>query len=107
MANNDDPLMRVALNGTYYRPAGLHYSQRNPHSHTVICDLCGLRGLLACIGLESSDLCMQCTQNLLDRHEQASTINRNAHEHARLFENLPPSKFQSQHTGFLSTGEDD
>jgi hypothetical protein len=107
MASIEDPLTRVALNGTYYRPAGLHYSQRTPYAHIVICDLCGLRGITACIGLESSDLCMHCTQNLLDRHEQASTINRNVHEHARLFENLPRAKFQSQHAGFLSTGTDD
>lgn len=102
----DQQLTRVALHGSYFRPAGLHYSDRTPHLHNVICDRCGLHGLIACVGLEQDDLCMHCTQFLLDQYEVTNAERIAIREHSRIFENLPHAKFQEQYSGFLSTGRD-
>lgn len=99
-----EQLTRVALSGTYFHPASRHYPD-NPSSR-VICDRCGMQNILACIGLDSMDLCLHCAQILIEEHERAREQIRITHEDMRLFENLPPVKFIHQHTGFLDTGTD-
>src|SRR3990172_8672909 len=47
--------------GTYYNPAGTHYS--NPLAN-CICDHCGTENLISCIGYSDIDVCLPCVENL-------------------------------------------
>lgn len=46
----------IAKNGTYYYPANKHYGGQG----AVVCDRCNKAGLKACVGYNTSDLCLKC-----------------------------------------------
>lgn len=46
--------------GTFYNPAGKHYTKMNPENFNVKCDMCGRKNLSVCIGADTTDLCMEC-----------------------------------------------
>jgi len=48
--------------GTYYNPAHNHYGRQVD----VVCDRCHKTGLGVCIGWQTYDLCLQCTQDIHD-----------------------------------------
>jgi len=55
----------VAQFGRYYYPASSHYPEKI--DAIVHCDQCGKNNLVACIGYRSKDLCLTCTDKILDR----------------------------------------
>ena len=99
-------LTATALQGRYHCPAGSRYTPSSPDATIVICDKCGMRRILACIGLGAIDLCMHCVQTLLDEHDVVQEEVRVTQENARLLDRLPIPKFQPLHTGFLTAGDD-
>jgi hypothetical protein len=60
--NLDSPFVNTCVNGKYYNPANLHYSQLSPNSQ-VKCDRCN-KTINVCIGLGNIDLCLICTDQL-------------------------------------------
>ncbi len=59
--------------GTFYFPAGAHYS--NPDAK-VICDRCKRSGIPACIGFERNDLCLPCAEVVALRTTPAAGSDR-------------------------------
>ena len=57
----------VARYGRYYHPASSHYPNK---SGAVNCDYCGKSNLIVCIGYKTKDLCLTCTDKILDRNRQ-------------------------------------
>lgn len=52
-------------NGKYFFPAWKHYG--NPQT-TVVCDRCLKSNLIASIGWENRDLCMNCTEIICNKY---------------------------------------
>lgn len=57
-------LYNCAKNGKYYYPAWKHYDNSNAN---VQCDKCSQQWLVACLGLENTDLCLQCGYEMTNR----------------------------------------
>jgi len=51
---------QIIRQGRYFFPA----SKRYPSGSAVICDRCNTRGLQACIGHQSFDLCLKCASQV-------------------------------------------
>ena len=54
---------RVVEEGKYYYPAQNHYPELNQGS--VNCDRCRKTNLIACIGLDQCDLCLDCVSSIV------------------------------------------
>lgn len=65
---NKTTLIQIAKHGQYYCPAHKHYNK----IVTVECDRCGLKPLKACIGYGDKDLCLTCTNKLIEGSEQTT-----------------------------------
>lgn len=51
----------VVKYGKYYYPAWTHYKRENAN---VVCDRCAKTKLVVSIGLENTDLCLQCVETV-------------------------------------------
>ena len=63
-------LQKVVTNGKYYYPANLHYGK----DVCVVCDRCGHKNLIACIGYEEHDLCLSCVESMVNKLPQFSNF---------------------------------
>jgi hypothetical protein len=58
-------LKEICEKGTFYYPAYKHYGAENLRTR-VICDRCHRDDINACIGYMSYDLCLMCTQKVIN-----------------------------------------
>lgn len=67
-------LQLLFTNGSYYYPAGKHY---NNVKAIVICDICKKENIIACIGYDKYDACLECVNKHLNiKNEYKLLINK-------------------------------
>lgn len=52
--------------GKFYNPASLHYGNNT----SVMCDRCKRKRLNACIGYMNEDLCLECTEYIVNKQAE-------------------------------------
>jgi len=61
----------VIIRGTFFYPAFKHYGIVPKY---VSCNLCANPNIISCIGYQNYDICLSCTDSLLNRIPQSQPI---------------------------------
>lgn len=69
--DKSDRIEAVFRRGVRYEPAWKHYGT---DTTVVTCDRCGASALQVCIGLDDTDLCIKCFDELKERTEQVGAL---------------------------------